>query len=149
MPGPESTTSMVVAVVSCLTRTSMVPPSGVYLMALSSRLSMACRNTIRSPNQRGTASHRTRTDWLFSSARTLNCSATSLASSGISTTSIDRFLRPVSPRDSISRRSTSKASRSTSSSMLPMISRYAFSSRRPRKPTSPTLRMAVSGVLNS
>ena len=30
-----------------------------------------------------------------------------------------------------------------------MISRYAASSRRPRKPTSPTLRMAVSGVRNS
>jgi len=146
---PVSTTSMVGPRPPFRTTIRTLPPGGVYLTALSTRLMSAGRITRRSTDAGTGSGASTVTDWCFSSASTPGWAATSRASSARSTPSRLSDTLPPSARESVRSPSTRRPSRSVSSSMLPMISRYAAASRCSRRPTSPTLRIAVSGVRSS
>src|SRR5213594_1964900 len=149
MPDPVSVTSMVGPGPPSRTMIRTLPPGGVYLTALSTRLISACRITRRSTHAGTGSDASTANDCCFSSASTPRCAATSRASSARSTPSRLSDTLPPSARESVRSPSTSRPRWSVSSSMLPMISRYAAASRCSRRPTSPTLRIAVSGVRSS
>jgi hypothetical protein len=149
MPGPLSDTSIETSFAVALTRSTMSAPFGLYLIALSTMLTNAGLMSTGSAwaDTDGAPSVSSRCP--RSSARTARWATTSSTKARTGSRVGLTTARPLSARDRNRSPSTRVVKRSASSSMLPMISRYADASRGSRKPTSPTLRIAVSGVRSS
>ena len=124
------------------------PPPGVYLMALSSRLTTTCflsraRITLHHDAGGGIAGDPLT---FLSVASRLICSAVVDASSARSKRRHSTLASPASSRDSANRLSTISASRSTSSSTQPSASRVSRPSRGSWARLSSSPRITVSGV---
>src|SRR5229473_1853385 len=150
MPGPvsstESTTEGPVPSPSTVTR----PPSGVNLMALSSRLMRICSSARRSASARRPGGPSNPSLMRFASARPRTRSSEAATRGASSTGPISRWNSPVSSRDRSSNSRVSRESRSACRAIISTKPRAAGSSIWPlgsRVSTAPV--MAATGVRSS
>ncbi len=120
---PSSATSRTALPSSCAIWSLMRPPLGVYLIALSSRLTTTCLSLARSPSISTGAEESQVTVMCLSSASRLIWSAVVATNAARSNRTHSACASPVSNRDKANRPSTISASRSTSSRALPRVSR--------------------------
>src|SRR5262249_56562139 len=122
IPIPVSRTSSTALVPWFSTRSSIDPPDGVYLIALSRRLTTTCFSSDGFPTTITLEETRYSRRMHFSSASNRICSAVEVASSQRFTTATSLVASPASSLEISSNWFTILVSRAISSSALPTIS---------------------------